>query len=198
MKKNKIVRSLSHQLKCTAILICFNIGCHAQNSNLSTIYKEYTKDKSISNLRLFFYSFPNSYGDLQKLYGYDDVAGEAPFYKDAREHITVFFKSSVSVNAIVFSKKLLKISKHGKWDADAVNYFQEGLRSYFFSRPKEILNILKLESEESTIDFWYFFSDGPHFDKAVYDKVVPLLKKSPSMLRCYLKAVKAVKKDNEE
>jgi hypothetical protein len=185
-------------------LICFlatfslSIECNAQGNreDLPSIYKEYRKTNSLESKKDFFYAFPNSFSSFQRMYGYDDHKGSAPLYSISREHISLFFKTADMVDDKIFSQKLLDISKNGKWDADAVNYFQESLRKYFFTHNKSILELLSKNKKDDIYRFWYFFSDGPHFNKEVYSKVIVLLSENQSMKEAYLRAVQQVKKDN--
>jgi hypothetical protein len=178
----------------------FALGCNAQEKqgrDLPSIYKAYKKDNSVKNKRDFFYAFPTSFVGLQQLYGYDDIKGTAAkYYNVAPEHISLFFKSAENIDNKVFTKKVLDISKNGKWEADAVNYFQDGLRKYFFNHSNTFLELLSKRDKNEISGFWYFFSDGPHFNKEVSNRVLKLLKSNPSMERTYLNAVQKVKKDN--
>jgi hypothetical protein len=179
-------------------LIFFTLGCNAQEKDtkdLSIIFKEYKKSNSLKSRKDFFYAFPNSFSSFQKIYGYDDTKGAAPYYGVAREHVSLFFKTAEVIDKKTFSQKLLIISRNGKWDADAVNYFQEGLRSYFFNH-KEFLSLLSTSDKNQVYGFWYFFSDGPHFNDDVSKRVLNILKNNPTMRTSYLNAIKQVKKDN--
>lgn len=171
----------------------------AQEKNsreLSNVYKAYKVDKSVVNLKAFYSAFPTSFVDLQKFYGYSEISGAAPYYTAAKEHLNVFFKSSKAIDVKSFSKKLVAISKNGRWEADAENYFQEGLRVYFFSHSKAMIDLLNTKKRNEIISFWYFFSDGPHFDEKVHEKVMTVIKVDSFMKRCYLEAVQHVKMDN--
>lgn len=187
-----------------SVVICFlvtfflSIASNAQENHkdLPSIYKEYKKTNSLKSKKDFFYAFPSSFSSFQRIYGYEDYKGAAPLYGVAREHINLFFKTADMMDKKIFSQKLLEISRNGKWDADAVNYFQEGLRVYFFTHNKSLLELLSKNKRDDIYMFWYFFSDGPHFNKEVYNKVIELLNENESMKEAYLQAVQQVKKNS--
>lgn len=190
---------LTKNLITVLSLIFFSLLCHAQNkksNEIGVLYKECQSNQSLKNLRDFFYTFPDSFNSFQKLYGFDDKKGASPYYDFASDHVALFSKTSTCIDKAIFSKKLFDISRNGKWDADAVSYFQAGLRLFFLNNSKQILELLEKKEKDEIIGFWYFFSDGPHFNKELNNKVTLLLSKNSSMLTYYLIAVKRVKKDN--
>ncbi len=180
------------------ILMYSSLACNSQKKQktLESLYLTYKKESSVKIINEFFYAFPSSFSEFQKLYGYDDKKGESIYYKFGLEHITLFYKASESIEKKIFASKVIAISSNGKWDADAVNYFQEGLRNYFFKESKSVIDILNKKSNNEIEGFWYFYSDGPHFDELVHKKTVTLLKDNPILLSCYEKVIKQIKKDS--
>jgi len=180
------------------LTLAVTLSCNSQNKkvNLGSILKECKKNPSTECKKTFFDSFPKTYQDFQKVYGYDDVKGEAPYYSNSEEHLVFFFETSKVLKNEIFIDKLINISKDGKWDADSVNSFQDKLRTYFFANSSLFIKLLKNKSEKEIKGFWYFFSDEPHFNLEVSKKVLKILDKETSMKDLYMGTVKKTKKDN--
>jgi hypothetical protein len=144
----------------------------------------------------FFNEFPNSFGEFQKLYGFDDNKGESIYYRSANRRIDSLFSSKKAVSDSVFVNKLIDISKDGKWDADAVNYFQQNLRTYFFVNSQVFLSMLGKEKQSNIDGFWYFFLDEPHLNEDVDKEARKLISSDPTMVKSYSIALEKVKADN--
>lgn len=181
-------------------LVIFSFACDAQVKKQDDFLKIFQKNKehqSAQNQTAFFNAFPATFISFQKLYGYDEKKGESPFYAVSKEHVDLFFKTSKSVAETKFIQKLIGIAKDGKWDADAVNYFQSDLRSYFFNHSDAFFTVLNTKGKAEVDGFWYFFSDGVHFNQDVYARAVKLFKTGSPLKQSYLNAVARVKKEDE-
>ena len=66
------------------------------------------------------------------------------------------------------NKKIINISIGGHWDADAINYFQHGLRNKVFENPRLTFDLLKVKSDKDVQSFWFFFYSSIH---PVYNKI---------------------------
>lgn len=179
-------------------ILTITLSCNSQNKkmNLGSILKECKNHPSTECKKTFFYSFPKTYQEFQKVYGYDDVKGEAPFYSNSEEHLVFFFETSLALKKEVFIDRLISISKDGKWDADSVNSFQDKMRKYFFANSDLFLKLLKNKNENEIKGFWYFFSDEPHFNNEVLKRILKILEKETQMKNVYVDVVEKVKKDN--
>ncbi|RYU92352.1 hypothetical protein EWM62_02640 [Mucilaginibacter terrigena] len=172
---------------------------HAQvntKANLGDIYSASLKGNTKQYERAFFNLFPDTFTDFQRMYGYDEAKGGAIYYRQALGHINYFFKTAKSVDEKVFAQKLLSITKNGTWEADAENYFQSDLRNYFFGHSSLLIPLLKAKSQNEIDRFWYFFLDGPHFNKDTYNRTLILLKGNPSMVKACKRAADKVNKNN--
>jgi hypothetical protein len=123
----------------------------------------------------FFEEFPNSFKELNQLYGYDDHKA-APLY-DGHEHIVGLFNNLDEIDELAYYKKIISIAIGGRWDADAVNYFQDGLRNHVLNNPALVVGILKEMDNDKIQSFWYFFFDGAHPERQIAEP----LKKIKSM-----------------
>lgn len=161
----------------TLILIgfhCISIGCVLQSKTIIDIPSDSIKIKSeklkdyysksskrIDSLEyqiLFFEEFPSDFDSFNRLYGYDTSA--MPLYDEAFDHIELFNRISCISNEEYY-KKIISISIGGHWDADAVNYFQDGLRLHVLQKPDLIFKLLANKSDKEIFDFWFFYFDCP-------------------------------------
>lgn len=194
----KILKNKTHNYFLLVLFILFSTSSCSQNKKveLGEILNKYKKEPSIDCQIIFFENFPKNFSDFQQKYGYDDIKGETQYYSNSEEHLSFFFNCSNSIRNNVFIEKLIGICKEGKWDADAVNSFQSKTRDYFFKNGNLFLSILRCKQKKDIYGFWYFFSDGPHFNERVSKDVLKLLKNETELKKIYLDVVKKVKIDN--
>lgn len=184
----------------TGIFVFINTQCQSQatkSKTLETLVVKYNKDKAVQTRQKFFDAFPNTFKEFQSIYGYDDVKGASPIYDESMQHINLFFKTSNDVDSIRFATKLVSICSEGKWEADAENYLQEGLREYFFLHSRLMVSILSKSKTNSIDHFWSFFVDGPVFDQANFKKARTRLTNYPEMSLSLAKAARIVKTKSE-
>ena len=111
----------------------------------------------------FFKEFPNTFGQLLELYGYNEKDKKPNIlYNEAPNHILNLFNNLLNINDTLYYKKIIQISIGGHWDADAVNYFQDGLQKRVLDNPKLTLHLLKQITNDKIKSFWYFYFDSPH------------------------------------
>ena len=66
------------------------------------------------------------------------------------------------IDDTLYYKKIINIAVGGKWDADAVNYFQHGLQSRVLTKPELTVFMLKKMNKNDIGSLWNFYFDGPH------------------------------------
>jgi hypothetical protein len=108
--------------------------------------------------RKFFSVFPESFKELQSLYGYDEEP--AILYDSNYEHIENLFNKLICISKEEYYLKLIRIGIGGHWDADAVFWFQNQLRNKVLEDPRFTTEILR-EFQDNEIEsfFYFFFSD---------------------------------------
>ena len=67
-----------------------------------------------------------------------------------------------------YYNKIINIAIGGHWEADAINYFQNGLRNKVFENPRLTIDLLKIKSDRDILSFWFFFYSSIH---PVYDHI---------------------------
>ncbi|SDT26419.1 hypothetical protein SAMN05216490_2895 [Mucilaginibacter mallensis] len=134
----------------------------ASSSDMKDVYKQQ-----------FFDEFPNTFKGLNDLYGYEN-SKPAILYFESAAHILELFNNLQNINDTLYYKKIISIAINGHWDADAVNYFQHGLRNRTEFKPELIVYILKSLPEEQIKSFWYFYFDGVHPKKEIADSLLKI------------------------
>ena len=148
---------------------------HYKATILMELYdKSRNNEDSLFYQDLFFHEFPNTFSQLDSLYGYKENK-PAILYYEAVDHIFYLFNNLKSIDEIAYYNKIIGIAFDGHWDADAINYFQNGLRTRVKSKPELIFELLRSKNDDQIIGFYYFFFHGVH----------PRWKKIPSFLSIY-------------
>ncbi|WP_437921201.1 hypothetical protein [Sphingobacterium sp. LRF_L2] len=136
-----------------------NNGVTQNDSIASTRIEKLKTAVEQKDYTTFFKLFPDTYHELVDFYGFNDDTGESPLYFEAKHHIPFLFNEPKEY-LIPLIKKTIKISINGKWEADAVSYFQEELSDLIIKYPEEFLVILITKPEEEITSFWHFVFDG--------------------------------------
>jgi len=131
-----------------------------------------SKEVSYNYREQFFKEFPNTFNQLLKLYGYDNKNSKPNIlYYEAPNHILKLFNNLSEVNDTLYYRKIIQISIGGRWDADAVNYFQNGLRHRILDNPELAVYVLKHTPHDKVKSFWYFYFDGAHPKKEIPEQL---------------------------
>jgi hypothetical protein len=159
--------------------------------HLQELYKLSTNSSSKTQIyrKQFFDLFPNSFKELNDLYGYNNGI-EAPLYNQVEKHIFELFNNLNNINDTLYYRKIVSIAIGGHWDADAVNAFQEGLRKRVLGKPNLIVYMLKEIPDKEIESFWYFYFDGVHPSNQIAE---PLLRIKTSNLKIYNLMIEAHK-----
>ena len=116
----------------------------------------------------FFDEFPATFNQLNDLYG-DKENKPAMLNNEAENHIIDLFNKIKSVNDTIYYRKIIGIAIGGRWDADAVNYFQHGLRERVENNVALTIYLLKKLKAADIKSFWFFYFDGAHPKKQIPD-----------------------------
>lgn len=155
----------------------------------------------------FFCAFPNSFGEMERMFGYHDSIGEAPLYSSTNptkeyldKHIFSdvigFFSELSSIPKDEYYKKYIEINIDGYWQADNIN---EAFGFYYvlLQDPENVVKVLSRYSDTEIRSVFRFIFDGPHpkneYNEAIYnrlklnmenhsDRLVKLLEKSYTSL----------------
>lgn len=140
----------------------------AVNSSNGDFYKEQ-----------FFNAFPNTFKQLNDLYG-DENNKPGPLSNDAFGHIHELFNNITNINDTLYYKKIIGIATDAHYDADAVNYFQDGLEKRILDKPALALYLLRDKTEKNIVNVWAFYFDyeNSSIKKENYNKLIKLIPSS--------------------
>ena len=127
----------------------------------------------------FFKHFPNTYKELNAIYGYDLDKGPMPLYNYGKEHVwELFFELKESIGATRFFDKTFKIAIDGYWQADAISYFQERMRESVEADLDMAMKELSKFQYAQISSIWRFYFDGeyPKSYQKDYDGLLPKVK----------------------
>lgn len=132
----------------------------AKANKLRSIYAAFENATDETTFeRQFFDAFPGSFAEFVALYGYEN--SPAVLYHQGLEHLRLF-NNIRSVNDTVYYKKLISLAIGGRWEADAVNDLQDGLRKRVLGNTELAVFHLRQHSPADVGSFWYFYFDEPH------------------------------------
>ena len=126
------------------------------NIRITRLKKAYDKKDYLT----FYKNFPNTFDELEMIYGFEDNIGKKPLYDISFEHINYFFEFKDHIALDEFIVRCYKISENGIWEADAVAYFQINLTNLVIKHPKEVVEMLNTLSKKEEKAFWFFVFDG--------------------------------------
>ena len=170
--------------------------------NLKSAYAHILNSQNLSeNEKSFFYNFPNTFQELIGVFG--DTATKdpnrflpSPLYNTSFDFIKMFFALK-TIDPLKKVTRIINISLKGKWDADAVNYFKEGLRLHFKENNKIYIQLLSNKNDRDIYLFWYFFFDNPHPEEKLPEELLHLNQSNNRIYTIMLKAHNKVLLDNK-
>ncbi|MDO6803980.1 hypothetical protein Q4595_16155 [Wenyingzhuangia sp. 1_MG-2023] len=129
----------------------------------------------------FFNAFPETFSGMEKIFGYDDIKGEAPLYSSEKyfgkyldkrimSNIIGYFSEIKSVPNFNYIEKYINININGKWEADNI---QNGFGIYYLiiDRTKEFVEIASNFSKTEMKSVFKFIFDSPHPKNAYNEKL---------------------------
>lgn len=109
----------------------------------------------------FLNLFPSDFNKFRGFFGWNEAHDKPEIgYGQASEYISYFFQLIEKQEHQKFESKLISIAKNGKWQADAVNHFQDQAIDYFKkSQRYNLINELEPDEAKSVL---FFLLDEPH------------------------------------
>ena len=156
---------------------------NAQNPNGSKLKSTFIKvgkntECSNPNVHLFLKEFPSTFLELNAIYGWNTKTDSpAILYDESQNHILLFEKTYKCFQN-EWIEKSVGIAINGKWEADAITYFQKSLRNVLLKNPTIFFNILSKRTKKENLSFWKFVIDGPVRDKILIFNIRKLTSKN--------------------
>jgi len=115
----------------------------------------------VKNEKLFFDAFPNSFKNMQDVFGFDNIKGKAPLYDyKTGGTIIIFFSKLTSIDKDDYYNKYINICINGVWKGDNIaNGF--GFYNKLYDSPLEVLTVLRQRNNTEIRSVFRFLFDGP-------------------------------------
>ncbi|TAL62697.1 MAG: hypothetical protein EPN85_01960 [Bacteroidetes bacterium] len=136
--------------------------------------------------REYFESFPNSFVLFNNLFGYSSQASigkgfnPGPLYNEAQSYVNSFFNLNL-IDTVEYYNRIIDIGINGKWYADGVNYFKNGMELKIKKDIDVFVKLLSKRSDSEVKSFWFFYFDGPHPSNAIPSEFDGIITTSPKM-----------------
>lgn len=152
--------------KILTIFLLIFISCkspsqekNADKNKITSLQKSFAEKED----QQFLEEFPKNFNDFKNTFGWNDQADTPqPLYKDSDKYIKYFFSLLEKPQYKKYEYAIVSIAEKGKWEADAVGYFQDESLNYLKKNKKmELINALDNKKAESVISFLF---DGPVFN----------------------------------
>lgn len=146
---------------------------------------------SLANQEHYFKAFPDNFNTFNRIFGFDDDKGAHPLYYDAHDYVNSFFGLD-AIDQKVFFTKCIRIALGGRWDADAIFYFQHNLKQQVEKNLNTFATLLAKMNETEIYSFWFFYFDGPVPLKEMPKSLHPLKDINKEMYQQAERALKQV------
>jgi len=125
--------------------------------SIQNLYKS-MEDK---NEQEFLRQFPKDFNQFQNYFGRDRV-NDAPnvLYEHGVHYIEYLFYLLRTNKYPSYEKNIIRICENGRWEADAVNYFQHHAINHI--KENEKYNLINELSDDKAKSVLFFLFDGPH------------------------------------
>lgn len=144
------------------LFIIISITCYSQNKTSEKRNIRKLEQSFLSkHEQEFMESFPKDFSTFNATFGWNEELNKAePLYENSNAYIEYWFSLLQKPQYMQYEKSIISISKNGKWDADAVNYFQKNALEYIKGNNKySLLNSLSENDLRSVLSF---LLDSPH------------------------------------
>jgi hypothetical protein len=140
---------------------------------------KYFDKKEIATDERFFCAFPNSFKEMQDIFGFDENKGSAPLYDYPNgENMIKYFAKLNSIPKDIYYDKYINICLDGVWEADNIREafgFADRLTN---DTNAACLSLSKRTDKEIKSVFNFIF-DGPHpkneQNEKIYNNLLPIL-----------------------
>lgn len=127
----------------------------------------------------FFCAFPNSFAEMQRLFGYDEERGAAPLYGYAADHGLIrHFARLNGIPKDQYYRKFINICVDGRWEADNISD-AFGFAERLGTDTGPACQALSQRTDREMSSVFYFIFDGPHpkndHNERLYRQLLPVV-----------------------
>lgn len=170
-------KEISKNVDCTY----FDFKSAEQQADSILAFMEKSTDSSSANRisweQKFFCAFPNSFKEMQAVFGYDNENGAAPLYVYPKgENVIQYFSQLESIPDSIYYDKYIRINIYGIWEADNIRE-AFGFANKLLKDTKNACTVLSSFSDKEIKSVFRFIFDGPHpkneYNVELYKKLKP-------------------------
>ena len=178
--------------------------------NLTKCYSWLCNDSCYEAYRNYFDSFPSTFGDFRKIFGYEELAnGEIKYgelYSESIHYITKFFQMNSKIPLNDFAEKVIRLCIDGNWQSDGVNYLHMNVvnivtssipyQDCYYNSPEfqcyndtlkdALLFQLVQHNGDDILSFWQFYLDHSFampVDNDLYHRAKSIIRDYPILTR---------------
>lgn len=150
-----------------------------------TLLKYVNKKQQLADEK-FFCAFPNSFKEMQNIFGFHTDKGAAPLYDDTDgENVIGYFINLNSISKEVYYDKYINICVGGVWEADNIQD-AFGLADRLTNDTEAACSSLSKRTDNEIRSVFHFIFDGPHpknnYNEDIYARLLPILTKQNERL----------------
>lgn len=141
-----------------------------------TLTKYFGQKQTIADEK-FFCAFPNSFKEMQAIFGFDNNKGEAPLYHYPNgENIIKYFANLNSISKTIYYEKYINICIDGVWEADNIRE-AFGFADRLTNDTEAACSQLSKRTDKEIKSVFHFIFDGPHPNNEIntetYTRLLP-------------------------
>jgi hypothetical protein len=121
---------------------------------------KYFDKKQLAADEKFFCAFPNSFNEMQNIFGFDDNKGAAPLYYNG-ENMIGYFANLNTISKEIYYDKYISICVDGVWEADNIRE-AFGLADKLTNDTEAACSSLSKRTDKEIKSVFHFIFDGPH------------------------------------
>ena len=178
------------QSKPIQTLDCSIFKFHNVKQQADTLLKYVNKKQSVADEK-FFCAFPNSFKEMQNIFGFDDNKGVAPLYDYPNgKNMIEYFANLNSISKEIYYDKYINICVDGVWQADNIRE-AFGFADRLKKDTESACSSLSKRTDKEIKSVFHFIFDGPHpkneHNEKIYTDLLPILTKQDERLGNLLK-----------
>jgi hypothetical protein len=140
---------------------------------------KYFDKKEIASDERFFCAFPNSFKEMQNVFGFDENKGTAPLYDYPNgEKMIKYFAKLNSIQKDIYYDKYINICLDGVWEADNIRE-AFGFAGRLTNDTNAACLALSKRTDKEIKSVFNFIFDGPHpkneQNEKIYKNLLPIL-----------------------
>lgn len=147
-------------------ILCFIASCifllsYNSQAQIDKTIPNLEKAFQTKNEREFLNQFPSYFKEFNSYFGWDEAEEKAsPLYDKSYNYINYWFSILAMNENLKYQDQIISIEDNGQWEADAINYFQDGALKFIKKNNRyALINDLENQKAKSVL---YFLFDGPH------------------------------------